>query len=347
MKALIFESLNSVKLREVPKPVIIDENDAIVRISLTSICGSDMHLIHGHLPTTPGYIIGHEYVGVVEAVGKNVTNIKVGQRVSGPAGPYCGKCYNCIRDNISQCLNGGAHGAGPEFGNLAGTHCEYTRVPFADNVLVPIPDDVTDEQALFVGDIMSTGYFGAEKGCIKEGDNVAVFGAGPVGLSAVHTAKLFNPKKIILVGNKDRFRLEKGLKLGATDIIVSSEEDVLARINQLTDGRGVDAAIDAAGVESTVHQALRCVGVGGKVALIAAYTFPITFPMNELWVKSIRIEMGFGYLGHMKYLMSLVQSGKIDLTPLITHRMSLDEIEKAYELFENRSENVLKIAIKP
>lgn len=347
MKGLVFTKLNEVKLQEVEKPAIINDTDALVRVTLTSICGSDVHLVQGHLPTTPGYVLGHEYVGVIEKVGSAVKAVKVGQRVAGPAAPYCGQCANCKAGHIEHCMYGGVHGSGPEFGNLPGTHCEYVRVPFADNVLLPIPDDVSDEQALFVGDILSTGFFGAEKGNIKVGDTVVVFGAGPVGLAAIHSARLFSPEKIIAIGYKNTFRLEVSKKLGATHTILSSKEDVLERINELTNGQGADVAIDAAGTESNLQQAVRCVGIGGRVSLVALYGKSASLPLNEICMKNIKIEMGLGYLGHMERLLRMIQTGKIDLSPIITHRMPLSDVEKAFDIFQNRKENVIKVAIKP
>ncbi len=332
---------------EVKKPELINSTDAIVKISLTTICGSDVHLVAGHLPTTPGYVLGHEYVGVIESVGNDVKNLKPGDRVSGPAAPYCGQCENCRKGNIEHCYNGGVHGSGKEFGNLDGTHSEYIRVPNAHVHLVKIPDSVTDEQAIFVGDILSTGYSAAKNADIKMGDTVVIFGAGPVGLCALIGAQLFNAGQIILVGNNDKHRLEVAKSMGADHIIISSEEDVLKRIAELTGNKGADVAIDAAGSSSTLTNSLRCVGIGGRVSIAALYAHPIEIPMQELCMKNIQIRMGLGDLGDMNKLMKMIELGKIDTSKLITHRMPFADVEKAMNIFANRTEPVIKILLKP
>lgn len=347
MKGLVFKEKGVVSLMDVKKPELINDTDAIVKVSLTTICGSDVHIIAGHLPTTPGYVLGHEYVGVIESVGKAVNNLKPGDRVSGPAAPYCGQCENCKRGNIEHCLNGGVHGSGKEFGNLDGTHSEYIRVPNAHVNLIKIPDAVTDEQAIFVGDILSTGYSAAKDADIRMGDTVVIFGAGPVGLCALVGAKLFNPGQIILVGNSDKFRLEVGKSMGADHIIISSEEDVFKRIAELTGNRGADVAIDAAGSSSTLSDATRCVGIGGRVSLAALYAHAVELPMQDLCMKNIQIRMGLGYLGDMDKLMKMIELGKIDTSKLITHRMQLADVEKAMDIFTNRTEPVIKILLKP
>lgn len=346
MKGLVYEKLGQVKLKEVEKPELRDDTDAIIRVTMTTICGSDVHLVHGHIPTTPGYVLGHEYVGIVEKVGSKVENVKPGDRVTGPAAPFCGQCENCRNGYLAQCMRGGIHGSGKEFGNITGSMSEYVRVPFADVNLVRIPDDLTDEQVLFTGDILSTGYFAADKGDIQIGDRVVIFGAGPVGLCAVQSARLFNPGDIILV-DIDPFRLEMGKQLGATQIIRADQEDVVKRIGELTEGKGADVAIEAVGLESTLQQAVRCVGVGGRVSIVGIFGQNVELPMPEIFMKNIKIEMGLSYLGHMKRLIRMIQLGELDLTPLITHRMKLSELEQAYQLFENRSENVVKVVLTP
>ena len=347
MKGLVFVEPGKVELREVDKPELIHPQDAIVKITATTICGSDVHLAEGHLPTTPGYVMGHEYVGEVVETGNMIKNLPVGTRVAGPAAPYCGQCPNCRDGNISHCMNGGVHGSGPEFGNLPGTHSEYIRVPFAELNLVPVPANVTDEQALFVGDILSTGFTGVLNGKVSTGDTVVVFGAGPVGISAVMTAGLFGAGQVILVGNRDEYRLEIGKEAGADVTILGSKENVLERIGELTGGRGADVVIDAAGSASTVQNSLRCARIGGHVALLALYPMPIEFPMPEIGMKNLTITMGLGNLGYMRRLMALISKGSLDPSIMVSHRFPLSEAEEAYRVFKERDGNVLKVILKP
>ncbi|MBU5439039.1 alcohol dehydrogenase catalytic domain-containing protein [Tissierella sp. MSJ-40] len=347
MKALIFKDINQIELQEIERPILEKETDAIIRITMTTICGSDIHLYHGHMPTTPGYALGHEYVGIVEEVGGAVKSLKKGDRVIGPAAPFCGYCENCKNGHIAQCVNGGVHGSGKEFGNIPGTHAEFSRVPFADNNLIKVPENLKDEQVLFVGDVLSTGYFGAEKCRIQPGDNVVIFGAGPVGLCAVQAAKLFSPKNIILVGRKNQLRLDIGKKLGATHIIRTDKDDLFKSISEITKGKSADAAIEASGSEIALQQAVKCVGISGRVSLVGLYSKNIELPLPEIFMKNISIEMGLGYLGHMQRLLNMVESGQIDMTPLITHHMKLDDMVKAYDLFENNQNEVVKIAVTP
>lgn len=346
MKGLVFKSTHEVELQVMEKPALVEDTDVIIRVTLTTICGSDVHLCHGHIPTTPGYVLGHEYVGIVEQVGNKVKNFKPGDRVIGPAAPYCGQCERCLKGDIMHCMNGGIHGSGKEFGNLSGAQGEYMRIPYADVNLVQVPDHLEDEQVLFVGDILSTGYFAAEKASIEHGDTVVVFGAGPVGLCAVQAARLFHPSQIILV-DVDAFRLETGIRLGATHTINAKESDPLAVIAELTGGRGANAVIEAAGAEITFQQAIQCAGLHARVALVGIFGQPVSIPLQEAFMKNIRIEMGLSDLGHMPKLVKLIEMGEIDLRPLITHRMTLDEIEHGFKMFEQRTENVVKIVIRP
>lgn len=346
LKALVYSSLGKVEVREVDKPKITNATDALVKVTLTTICGSDVHLVDGHIPTTPGYVLGHEYVGIVEEVGPQVKNISPGDRVIGPAAPFCGQCENCRKQNIAQCLNGGIHGAGKEFGGVSGTHSQYIVVPHADVGLTKIPPTLKDEEVLFLGDIFSTGYFAIEKCQLVAGDTVVIFGAGPVGLCAVQAAKLFSASKIILI-DIDQNRLEIGKRLGATHVIQAQQKDVLKEIFEITGGKGANGAVEAAGLELTLNQALRCVGIGGTVTLVGIFPKDVTIPIHEIFMKNIRIEMGLSYLGNIDRFVKLVENKQIDLIPMITHRMDLSEGEKAFDLFKNRKDNVVKIAIKP
>ncbi len=347
MKGLVFTKLGQVELRDVEKPVIINGSDVIIRITLTAICGSDLHLIHGHIPSTPGYILGHEYVGVVETVGPDVKKFKRGDRVIGPGTPFCGKCVNCNRGHIYRCLNGGILGSGPEYGNLQGTHCEYTRIPFADENLIRVPDGLSDEQVLFVGDILGTGYFASKNGSIRPGSTVVVVGAGPVGLCTVSAARLFNPKQIILVDNSSEYRLQVGKKLGATHTIFSKEQEPLAVINDLTDGNGADVVIEAVGIEETLQQCAHYVSIGGTISIVGVPPQKESLPMFEMFMKNVNVKMGLVDLKYMQQIVDMIVAEQLDLLPLITHRMKLSEIEKAFELFDKRKDNVIKVVITP
>ncbi|MGB7605224.1 MAG: alcohol dehydrogenase catalytic domain-containing protein [Lutisporaceae bacterium] len=347
MKGLFLVKHNKAEFRKVEKPKIKNPTDVIIKISLTTICGSDIHLIDGIIPSTPGYVLGHEYVGLIEEVGDEVKNFKKGDRVIGPPAPYCGKCHHCKIGFSSHCLNGAVHGSGIERGNLSGSHAEYIRVPYADSCLLAVPSELTDEQVIFISDILSTGYASLLNSNFKKGETLVVFGAGPVGLCTIACAKLLNAGMIIVVGRKDKFRLNTAKKLGATHIIHASEEEVLSKINIITEGRGANVAVDAAGSQTTIEQAVRCVGIGGRVSLAGIVGTPITLPINEVFFKNISINMGLGSLNYKAELMKYIQEGKIDLSALITHRMSLDDIEMALDIFKERTEDVIKIMVKP
>lgn len=347
MKGLVFTEIGKVSLQEVEKPVLRNENDAIIKITTTTICGSDLHLIYGHIPTTPGYVLGHEYVGIIESVGSNVKNFKPGDRVIGPAAPYCGQCENCKKGHIAQCTNGGIHGSGMELGNIDGTHSEFTKVPYADVNLLHIPEQLSDEQVLFIGDIFATGYHAVEKGNVKPGDTVVIFGAGPVGLCAVQSAKLFNASKIIVVGRKNEMRLNLAKKLGATHILKADQCDPIQEILKITEGKGVDVAIEAAGSEISTKQALHSLNIGGKLSMVGMFSKEISLPLHQVLMKNISIEMGLGNLKNMPRLLELVLFNNVDLTPLVTHTMNLSEVEEALNMFENHPDKVIKIAIKP
>lgn len=347
MKGLVFTEIGKVSLQEVEKPILKDENDAIIKITTTTICGSDLHLIYGHIPTTPGYVLGHEYVGIIESVGSNVKNFKPGDRVIGPAAPYCGQCENCKKGHIAQCTNGGIHGSGMELGNIDGTHSEFTKVPYADVNLLHVPEQLSDEQVLFIGDIFATGYHAIEKGNVKPGDTVVIFGAGPVGLCAVQSAKLFNASKIIVVGRKNEMRLNLAKKLGATHILKADQCDPVQEILKITGGKGVDVAIEAAGSEISTKQALHSLNIGGKLSMVGMFSKEISLPLHQVLMKNISIEMGLGNLRNMPRLLELVLFNNVDLTPLITHTMNLAEVEEALNMFENHPDKVIKIAIKP
>ncbi|QOR36345.1 alcohol dehydrogenase catalytic domain-containing protein [Clostridium sp. 'deep sea'] len=345
MKALYQEAVHKAVLKDVEKPVLKSEKDVLVKITSTTICGSDVHIIEGVIPTKPGFVLGHEYVGVIEEVGSEVKKFKIGDRVTGPPAPYCGECINCKRGNVAHCLNGGIHGSGEAMGGLDGTHAEYMSVPHADNCLLKLPANITDEQAIFVSDIAATGYSAAVHFGVKNTDNVVVFGCGPVGLSAIATTKLHNPKTIIAV-EKSKNRLKKAFEMGATHGVVVGEDNVLAKIAEYTNNFGADLVIDAVGLEVTINQGLECLGINGNLYMVGIPAKPVAIDPKHFF-KNITFAMGLGNLTIIETLLNKVIEGKLDLTPLITHTMKLTEIEKALDMFMNNPDEVVKIIIKP
>ncbi len=358
MKAIVLEEVNKVALADVERPGLKNPDDAIVRVTLTTICGTDIHLIHGAAPMMPGDILGHEFVGVVEELGQNVTGFSAGDRVAVACTIQCGKCEMCRKGLVAKCANGGVFGCGPALGNLGGAQAEYVRVPHAQMAMHKIPDRLTDEQALLVGDILSTGYFGVINGRVAPGDTVAVFGAGPVGLCATACARLFSPSKLIVI-DPIAWRLEVARKLGATHTIDPAKTDAVHEIKEMTGGApqdileefrsrsGADVVIEAVGIKSTFEACLQAVRPGGNVSIVGVFEEPQEIMMPQLCVKNISVTMGLVNVVHMDRLLKIIAAGFLDTRPLITHRMPLKEGVKAYEMFEKRLDNVIKIALKP
>ncbi|HBW35766.1 zinc-binding dehydrogenase [Desulfosporosinus sp. BICA1-9] len=351
MKALVYRGLGDIRVDDVPRPEIQGPEDAIVRVTTTSICGSDLHILHGLLRVEPGTVIGHEFVGVVEEVGSAVTKVKPGDRVVSMAAVNCGQCRACRSRLISACENGGAYGCGPKMGNLQGVQAEFARVLYADETLEKIPDDLTDEQVLFVGDILATAYTGVVgvnpdgKG-IQPGSVVAIFGAGPVGLCAVAVARLFGASQVIALDRED-YRLDMATRLGADKVVNVSRVDPVAAIKDFTDGWGVDLVVEAVGSPVSLANCFDTVAIGGTVSIIGVISKPVEVPFHKLLLKNITIQTGLGNFIHTKRLISLIQAGKLDLTPLITHRFPLTEASKGYELFEKRLDGAIKVVLNP
>jgi alcohol dehydrogenase len=344
MKALVLDEARTVSLQQVPDPELADAGDAVIRVTSTSICGSDLHLIHGALPSTPPYVLGHEYVGVVTEVGAGVHGVAVGDRVVGPAAPWCGACAMCRRGQIQLCQRGGVFGSGPTFGGLGGAMAEFLRVPHADTVLSKIPDGVTDEQALLLGDVLSTGMTGVRHATAGPGGVLVVIGCGPVGLSAVHTARLFAPSEVIAV-DRVPTRLKVAEQLGATRTIDASTEDVGAIVAEITGGRGADGVVEAVGLPATIAQAVELAGVGGRIAVVGIAPGPVELPMPQMLFKNLTLWTGLGDLGHMDVLLDQVARGVLDPSPMITDRVSLDEIVGAIGRFSEPANGVVKYAV--
>ncbi len=351
MKAVVYRGVGDIRLEEVPKPEIQGPRDAIVRVATTAICGSDLHVLRGFLKVEPGTVIGHEFAGVVEEVGSAVTRVKPGDRVVGMAAVYCGQCRACRSGLLYACANGGAYGCGQMLGNLQGVQAEYARALFADETLAKIPEGLTDEQVLFVGDILATAYTGVAgvkpdgKG-IQPGDAAAVFGAGPVGLCAVAVARLFGASRVIAL-DMDDWRLAMAARLGADKVINVSKADPVQAIMDITGGWGADLVVEAVGSTAALANCLAAVATGGTVSVIGVISQPVKIPFNKLMLKNITIQTGLGNFIHTKRLISLIQAGKLDLTPLITHTLPLSEALRGYEIFEKKLDQAIKVILKP
>ena len=348
MKAVVFEGKERIAIREVPKPKA-GIGEAVIRVTATTICGTDVHIVKGEYPVKPGLIIGHEPVGVVEELGPGLENVyRIGQRVIVGAITPCGQCFYCLNAVPSQC--GGGIG-GWRFGNtINGAWAEYLLVPDARANLAPIPDGLSDEDVLLCPDIFSTGLSGAESGAIRVGDAVAVFAQGPIGLCATVGAKLRGAALIIGVDGNDA-RLEMSRRFGANLTINPKNLDPVAEIKRLTDGRGADVAIEALGRQETFESALQSIRPGGTLSSLGVYSGKLVAPYEAFYAglgdQKIVTTLCPGGKERMRRLMSMIAEHRVDLSPLITHRFALDEIQDAYDLFSNQRDRVLKVALYP
>jgi len=352
MRAAVFEQKGKISIREVPKPVP-GPGEALIRVTLTTICGTDIHILRGEYPVKNGLVIGHEPVGVVEAVGVGVTGYAPGERVIVGAITPCGQCRACLSGSPSQCDHGGSSYealGGWRFGNtINGCQAEYVLVPNAQANLAKIPDGLTDEDVLMCPDIMSTGFAAAEHGKVKIGDAVVVFAQGPIGLCATAGAKLSGASLIIGV-DRIAARLEMARKMGADVVINSAEQDVVSEVRRLTGG-GADVAIEALGQQATFESALRCIRPGGTLSSLGVYSSHLQVPLDAfaagLGDHTIVTSLCPGGKERMRRLMNIVASGRVSTRSLLTHTYRLDQIEEAYELFGHQRDGVLKVAIRP
>lgn len=354
MKATIFIEPGRIILGEKPIPVI-GPLDALIRITMTTICGTDIHILKGEYPVPRGLTLGHEPVGVIEKLGSAVEGFTVGQRVITGAITPSGTSYASLAGCHSQCgrMEGSGWRAtgGWQFGNtIDGAQAEYLRVPDAMANLTPVPDGLTDEQVLMCPDILSTGFAGAESGRVSIGDMVAVFAQGPIGLCATAGARLMGASLIIAVESlPDRIAMAR--KMGADHVIDFARQDPVAEIRRLTNGRGVDVAIEALGQQATFEAALRVLRPGGTLSSLGVYSEDLTIPIDAfaagLGDNHIATTLCPGGKERMRRLMAIVASGRIDTTSLITHHFALDDIESAYDLFAHQRDGVVKVAIRP
>jgi len=346
MRAAVFHGVNDLRLDEVPKPSA-KFGEALLRMTMTTICGTDLHIVRGEYPVAKGLIIGHEPVGVIEELGDGVTGYAIGDRVLVGAITPCGQCFACLSGNLSQC--GGPLG-GWRFGNtIDGAQAEYLVVPHAQANLAKIPDDVTDEQVVLLADIASTGISGAESGNVRLGDSVAVFALGPIGLCAAIGARLRGAALVIGVDGDDA-RLAIAKTMGVDVVLDYRSVDVVEEIKRLTGG-GADVAIEALGTQETFEQCLRVLRPGGTLSSLGVYSGKLEVPYEAFGagLADIRIVTTLcpGGKDRMRRLIAMVRSGRLDLRPLITHRFRLADIGAAYELFGARRDGVMKVAITP
>lgn len=349
MKALVYQGPNSIVWQEVPEPRIQKPTDAVVKIETTTICGTDLHILKGDVPAVqPGRILGHEGVGVVTEVGEAVTEIAVGDRVIVSCISACGKCGYCLEGMYSHCLaDEGASGIGWILGHLIdGTQAEYVRVPFAETSLHKVPEGVAPEEAAMISDILPTGHeIGIRYGAVKPGDVVAVIGAGPVGLAAMTTAALYGPSRVIAI-DVDANRVEQAKRFGASDGVVSSAADWKEQVIALTDGLGVDVAIEAVGVPATWDMSLAIVRPGGHVANVGVHGKPVTFPLETAWIQNLTITTGLVNTDTSRMLIKLLAQGRIDVAGFISHHFSLEDIMSAYDTFGRAAETkALKVIL--
>ncbi|WP_029422400.1 zinc-dependent alcohol dehydrogenase family protein [Alicyclobacillus macrosporangiidus] len=343
MKALVYRGPGRKEWTDRPMPTIQSPTDAIVRVTKTTICGTDLHILKGDVPAVvDGRILGHEGVGIVEEVGSGVRNFKAGDRVLISCVTSCGKCEYCKKGMYSHCEDGGWI-----LGHLIdGTQAEYVRIPHADTSLYPIPGGVDEEALVMLSDILPTGFeVGVLKGKVQPGDTVAIVGAGPVGLAALLTAQFYSPAEIIMVDLDDN-RLEVARTFGATKTVNSSRGNPVEAVMELTGGKGVDVAIEAVGIPATFDICQGIVGAGGHIANVGVHGKSVELHLEKLWIHNITLTTGLVDTNSTPMLLKTVVAGKLDPKQLITHRFPLSDIEKAYDVFGNAAkEKALKVIL--
>lgn len=352
MRANVFRAPQDFRVEEVGRPRP-GPGDALIRVTLTTICGTDVHIVKGEYPVAPGLVLGHEPVGIIEELGIGVTGYEVGDRVLVGAITPCGQCEACLAGHLSQCGHGSGYEAigGWRFGNtIDGAQAEYLLVPSAQANMAKIPNDVTDEQVVLLADIASTGFSGAESGGVRIGDTVVVFAQGPIGLCATAGAKLMGAAQVIGV-DSDPVRLAMAKRMGADVALDFTKVDVVGEVKRMTRGHGADVAIEALGTQQTFESALRSLRPGGTLSSLGVYSGKLEMPYSAfaagLGDHRIVTTLCPGGKERMRRLIATVQSGRFDPTPLLTHHYPLSEIGEAYRIFSNRLDGVLKVAITP
>ena len=344
MRAVTFQAPGEVRLDERPEPELIAGDDAVVAVEATGICGSDLHIYHGRVELEPGFTIGHEFVGTVLAAGDAVTRVSEGDRVLGCYCSACGQCFFCRRGDFHKCDEGRVFGHGATLGSLQGAQAEQVLVPHADLTLRRVPEGMSSDAALFAGDVMGTGYHAVAETGIGEGDSAAVVGLGPVGLCAVQAALAAGAAEVIAIDTVGD-RLKMAESFGATPVHLT-EDDPRAAVKGATEGRGVDVCVDAVGHADALDLAARLTRKAGTVSAIGVYAERIQVHMGIIWIKALTLKTGHAnVIRHVDPVLELMEAGKLDPTPLVTHHMRLDEASEAYELYDQRE--ALKIVLAP
>jgi alcohol dehydrogenase len=331
VKALVYHGPGERAWESAPDPTIKEPTDVVVKIDTSTICGTDLHILKGDVPeVTPGTVLGHEAVGTIVEIGDSVTTFEKGDRVLVSCITSCGRCRYCKEARYGLCTGGG----GWIFGHLInGLQAEYARVPFADTSLYKVPEELTDEQVIFLADILPTAYeVGVLNGNVKPGDSVAVVGAGPIGLATILTAKLYTPSTIVAI-DLDDSRLEKALEFGADVTINSGRQDALEAVRELTGGEGVDVAVEAVGIPETFELCTELIRPGGRVANVGVHGHSATLHLETLWIRDVTITTGLVDTNTTPQLLRLIAEGRLDATPFATHRFPLGETMSAYDTF--------------
>jgi 2-desacetyl-2-hydroxyethyl bacteriochlorophyllide A dehydrogenase len=344
MQAVTFQAPGEVRVEDRPEPQLEARDDAIVRVEATGVCGSDLHIYHGRVVIEPGFTLGHEFVGTVVAAGEGVTEVAEGDRVLGCYCSACGNCFFCRRGDFHKCDDGRVFGHGKTLGSLQGAQAEQVLVPHANLTLRRVPEGMSDDAALFAGDVMGTGWHAVDQAAIRPGDSAAVLGLGPVGLCAVQAARAAGAAKVIAIDTvEDRLRLAESLGAEAVHL---TEDDPRAAVKAATGGRGVDAAIDAVGHPDALELAARLTRKAGTVSAIGVYAERIQVHMGIVWIKALTLKTGHAnVIGHVDRVLAMMDAGVLDPSPLVTHHMALEDAADAYAVYDRRE--ALKIVMTP
>jgi 2-desacetyl-2-hydroxyethyl bacteriochlorophyllide A dehydrogenase len=344
MRAVTFQAPGEVQLDEVAEPELLAADDAIVRVEASGICGSDLHIYHGRVQIEPGFVIGHEFVGEGIAAGDDVSRVAVGDRVLGTYGTACGECFFCKREEFHKCDEARVYGHGATLGSLQGAQAEQVLVPHANLTLRKVPEGLSDDVALFAGDVMGTGFHAIDSRPLAQGETAAILGLGPVGLCAVQAAKAAGASEVIAIDTVED-RLKMAESFGATPVHLT-EQDPRGEVKKLTEGRGVDLAVEAVGHPEALDLALRLARKAGTISVTGVYAERTEVHMGLLWIKALTLTSGHAnVIKHLDRVLELLTEGKLDPAPLVTHHMKLDEAPDAYRVYDNRE--ALKIVLSP